>query len=486
MPHWLKKHPEFLVATGFFFVLVLVRLISGFNGLYGQDAHEYLRYTRALFDYFHGGSHPGAFFWPLNYPLAGVSFAHILGTGPICLQLVSLLALPGSFLYIALLSKQQASQPGIDSTQPNYSLLFPALFLLLSPYLLRGAFLVMSDMQTLFLICATLYHLYRYGTAGRSRDFLLGAGWIGLAVFTRYPAGLLLLPMAIAFCVFGVKYRDWKAGLIALPLALLVLLPQAMLRAETPFHFLENGLLQHASPLRIFQRSYDAPDGYFSYLFPNGLFVLSNLFHPGYLFAGILLLPFFRKQDLSGWFSKLILVSWLLYIVFIGMLPFQNSRFLIISFPLVLILLYPAFGRGVTWLTSKTGPKLVKLGLVGALLFQLALFAYSSRSHYQLYTLEHRISNTFIEKYAGPTLYTFYIDGALKTYEVDNPIVNLWEQDLTGQSLASQSLVLFNEERFAVQWEGKNPMKNWAYLNREYQLAKLEDFGEGWMLYELR
>ena len=461
------------IAGGIFLVLLSVRLASGFNGLYGQDAHEYLRQVRALFDFFQGGPRPGAFFWPLNYPLAGALLAFIVGTGPICLQLFSLLSLPGSFLYLsALLSNRYPEQ--------KRTWLIVLLGFVLAPYLLRGTFLVMSDMPTLFLVCAVLFHLDRYGAKGRSRDLVWAGLAIGLAVFTRYPSGLLLLPLTLVMAGWAIKFKDWKGLLVVVPLSLLLVLPQFLLRSEAPLYFLENGLLQMSSPLHLFQGSYQGPDGYFSYSLPNGLFVLYNLFHPGFLFMGVFLLPFFKIKDLKGWFPLTLLIAWVVYVLFIGCLPMQNSRFLLISFPLLFILLVPAWNRAITWLQARSIPWVIWLILP----VQLALFAFSARSHYRLYQLEHSLAKTLNEKYAGPQLYTFYVDGALKTYGVSNPVVNLWEVELT--SAQPGELVLFNEAKFGVQWKGKNPMNNWNYLNQVYQLHKLEDFGEGWELYEIR
>ena len=46
----------------------LVRFLYGFDGAFGQDPYEYLRYTDALKNWMVNGTHPGDYFWPIgNY-----------------------------------------------------------------------------------------------------------------------------------------------------------------------------------------------------------------------------------------------------------------------------------------------------------------------------------------------------------------------------------------------------------------------------------
>ena len=49
---------------------------QGFDGLYGQDSYEYLRYTERMKAFFLGGAYPGDLVWPKGYLLlcAALSF----------------------------------------------------------------------------------------------------------------------------------------------------------------------------------------------------------------------------------------------------------------------------------------------------------------------------------------------------------------------------------------------------------------------------
>ena len=44
------------------------------------------------------------------------------------------------------------------------------------------------------------------------------------------------------------------------------------------------------------------------------------------------------------------------------------------------------------------------------------------------------------------------------------------------------ALVLFNPDKFAVQWQGRNPMLNWQHLKNNYVLAPVATTPEGWQL----
>lgn len=76
------------------------RFLIDFNGLYGQDSHEYLRYTCRLLDFWTSGSNPGDYFWPMNYPFYGSFLALIIHPVVFALQLLSMLSLVFTSVYL--------------------------------------------------------------------------------------------------------------------------------------------------------------------------------------------------------------------------------------------------------------------------------------------------------------------------------------------------------------------------------------------------
>jgi hypothetical protein len=212
---------------------------------------------------------------------------------------------------------------------------------------------------------------------------------------------------------------------------------------------------------------------------PNTLFAFSNFVHPYFIFGGVVLLFFFRLEDFKRSELRISLAAILMYSIFIGGIPFQNKRFLLLSFPFVLIILYHPFKRAVNFFKSK---KIRILLIFFLIVVQLLIFSYVFSKIYEMNRTERRISNALL-KYDNDVIYTFFIDPALRSYDVNKKIINLLEDKI--QSFQKNALVLFNEPKFRDQWKNKNPMINWNYLKSNYRISKLESFDDGWELYEI-
>ena len=50
----------------------------------------------------------------------------------------------------------------------------------------------------------------------------------------------------------------------------------------------------------------------------------------------------------------------------------------------------------------------------------------------------------------------------------------------------SNSMVLFNPDKFKMQWKDKNPMLNWENMKYNYNLKLIEKGPQGWKLYEIK
>ena len=82
----------------FLSIALLACRLFGFNGLYGQDSHEYLRYAKAIKLYLNGGSDAGNFFWPVVYPFVGALLSFIVPI-KISLQVVSIFSAAVCYVY---------------------------------------------------------------------------------------------------------------------------------------------------------------------------------------------------------------------------------------------------------------------------------------------------------------------------------------------------------------------------------------------------
>ena len=123
-----------LISPILFFIIA--HFVFGFNGLYGQDSHEYYRYSKAITNFFKTGSSPGDYFWPVYYPILGSFFGFVIGN-LFSLQFISSLSLSGSLYFLFKIMKE------IFGEQKNLSLYILITFLL-SPFVFRNK----SDITT--------------------------------------------------------------------------------------------------------------------------------------------------------------------------------------------------------------------------------------------------------------------------------------------------------------------------------------------------
>lgn len=161
-----------------------------FDGLYGQDAYEYLRYTESLQNYFTTGKNPGDYFWGVYYPLLGCFLSFIVGNSALALQLISLLSLIVSSVYLHKIIEL------IYKEKTNILVVF--VFFSLSPIVLIHGFLVMSDLLTCALVLGSIYYFLSYYESSKKSMFLFGVAFCLLAILTRYAVAVILFPIGVA------------------------------------------------------------------------------------------------------------------------------------------------------------------------------------------------------------------------------------------------------------------------------------------------
>jgi len=227
------------------------------------------------------------------------------------------------------------------------------------------------------------------------------------------------------------------------------------------------------------KRSFITSDGNLSYLFPNIFYVFKNLVHPGYIFAGLVFLMFFRKKQMEKPFIKAVSLVILFYALFLAGMQFQNDRVLLLSFPMVLILFSGSF---ITLAGKLSFRHFKKLAIFSVIVIQIVLFCVAFRPFYHNNVITHEIAINMI-KYPGKKIYTFNMDMALKGYGIKNETISLWSNKI--DFFEPNALVLFNFTDSKKQWSGMNPMLNWENLNRDHHLKLLENFPDGWNLYEI-
>ncbi|HHG86366.1 MAG TPA: hypothetical protein ENJ82_16565, partial [Bacteroidetes bacterium] len=334
----IKTRPAIIWATFHFILLLIVRIITGFNGLYGQDSHAYFGHSQALHAWMQGGPTPGKFFWPEGFPFLGALFSYLFE--PIfALQMISLLAASLSVYFFARLLQQL--YPQVRHHAP-----FSFLLIGLSPLVFRGGLLIMAESQSLAFIIAGSYFILRYQfTTHKSAIFLAGL-CIGAAIITRYPAALLLSLPTAWLGWFALKKRDYAGIFLLLAGLFLTLAPQFFWGNNHSNGLADHHFLSQWSVGNFFRQDFQMQDGAMHYRFINLAYVMGAYGHPFLVgLSGLLGLFLLLRSGASVW-GRWAQVPVILYLLFIGGIPFQNTRFLILPLPFVMILVFGTLAAG--------------------------------------------------------------------------------------------------------------------------------------------
>jgi hypothetical protein len=442
-----------------------------FDGLYGQDAYEYLRYTERLKSFLLTGKPPGDYLWGVYYPIFGSLVSLIIPNAALALQLLSVVSLVIATIYtnkiIRLVYPEKASGS------------LPFLFFTLSPIVLIHSLLAMSDMMGCCLTIAAVYFLLSFTKKVKTAQLLAGVTLSAFAIFTRYAAVVVLIPFAVTALVALIRNKKYTLMLYSAVLLSLITIPHLWIRSQNSLQFLSHQWLQSWQVTNLFQADFMTVDGLASNHFINLVYVFFSFFHPIFMvFGGLLFLVILWKRNFYISSSqKLILVSILMYAVFLGGIPFQNKRFLLLSFPLVIIFLFPFIQRFIAPLKNKKAI----LGLIA--LIQISLAAYFIKPFYDRNSLEKSIA-TQIKPYQNQTLYAFDIDIALHGRKLQFNYKNLFLEKY--DDFEKNALVLVNEKQILRQWRGKNPAINLSGLRKKYDLKLIKKFSKDWRLYKIQ
>lgn len=453
--------PYLIVFTGFLILL----LVFDFNGLYGQDAHEYFRYSKALQLEMIDGIPAGDFHWPKLYSLLGVVSSFLGIPILVCLQLISLVSCLGA-IYFA---------------QKSIRLLYDAegaLFLIFGAatqvYFVRMGYVVMSDALCAFFIMAAIYFYLKFTKNKAFKDVVLLLAFALLAIFTRYAS----LPILAVLTIHALWIYLSRWGL-EVRITVLILLS---FTGVCVLYFNNQALSQVVdriiewNPINLIHRSHFREGRLETNFAPNLFYIWSNFLHLGFLSIGVLLLPWFKYWNFR---QRGLWIAVLVYLLFIGGLEIQNQRFMVLTHLPVLILIFPAFQKLWSWLETK---KLKIPFVIGVLVFNFSLFYYSFEKTYRV----HRIEKIIVEelhKFDDHTpILSFYVNQSFASYDLPNPTQDFWN---AYPDFHKGGLVVFNPEKFEQSWGDGIVMQNWLSLKEQHELTVIRELPENWKIYRI-
>jgi hypothetical protein len=467
----MSRRANIVLLLALLILLALLKLVFSFNGLYGQDAFEYFRYTKELRSYWLGGSKPDTFFWPEIFPLFGSILSLIISNVSLSLQLISIFSFFGTILYI---------QKILNSIYPENKNIswYCILILFFAPFFTRAAFLCMSDMLAIFFTTACFAHYYFYSRSFTWWHFSLCIFFAVAAFFTRYATFLLTAaPVAAASLILFRKF-SLKEILLAVTLMLFAALPHFMLSNKPAFSFVHHTWLSEWSPLNFFRSSFVTGDeGRPVYFMPNILFNFFCLFHPSIFMWGLLFIPASFKYKLQP-MRLVLLISITAYLLFLSGIPSQNKRYIVAAVPFTFIFLFEGFDKVMN--IQRLG-KTIRLAVPA---ISLILMIYAFHLIHRRMQFEQKVFSYLSENTKGKSVYTFDVEVALRGYELPSEVISLWHKEIA--TFDKGSFALFSEKLFAEKWRGHQLIKNWERLKNNYSLKPLHNFGDGWELYEIR
>lgn len=455
-------------------VLTAIPLISGFNGLYGQDSYAYLSYSKHVQLFLHEGVFPPSFFWPVAYPLIGALIGFLCNNLIGALLCVSIACSVISFFFLYKSAKL------LYPDKINQSLLFLVLFYCLSPFVVRVSVSIMSDMPAIACTSASFYYSLLSLQKKAASSFLLFVFFASLAIITRYVSFVILCVPAF-FCTIELLKRKQVLYLFyGAALAFIAVLPHLYFKQDNLVSSINHEWLRTWSFGNFFKNTFQTIDGFQSYSLINALHVFSNLLHPGFIFTGIVCVLLVKPYHLKSTEQKLLLISLLVYALFLGGMPIQNYRFLLLSFPLVLLLyLPPAFYLFSTSFFRKN----TKVILFLIVSIQITLSFRAILPFYKLNKLEKTIATSLSSYSDYKTLYTSGMEGPLSAYGAKQVRKSLYLTLYT--RFEKPALILINPKELDKQWQGKNPELNWRHIKIAYHPRLLTNYGHGWELYEI-
>jgi len=449
--------------------------ISGYNGLYGQDGHEYLRYCKSLQLFLLNGIHPGSYFWTAGYPLAGAIIGFL--TGPqFALQFISVLS--GAWILVMLASYLLNEFPGREKEVALYTLLFMGM----SPYFFRYSVSVMSDVPALALLITSWYFTDRYIKLRNINHFYIAAFSVSAALFTRVALLPLTIPVFVFIIITSLRNIKIKQILIVAFFLLIPFFVTLYFKMADSKSIFDHYFVSKWSVFNFFRNSFDDSNSIISYTLPNVVFVLLSFIHPGFVLTGIIFIFYLiynKRQPSFLFFPILIAVAG--YTLFIAGIPFQNSRFMIAVVPFFLVICFPSFLTILSWFHYRK--KLFNVSLFIVFSIQSMLLYRAILPFLKMNKLEQKITAKVIS-ISNPFVYTLGMDGALNSYGYSGTIINLYGSLYT--DIADSSLLVINKSVFDKQWKGKIPMLNYNFIREHSNSNLIITFSDGWEIYEIR
>lgn len=483
--------PLFMVVP-----IVVLSLLYGFDGLYGQDAYAYYHYAiDGLRQNLQALEAPPAFFWPPGYPLLIALLSFILGPQPIAAQIVSLAAGALIPVFTALMAHELWARGGDPMAQTHkkqrettWIACVAGLVCVVTPQLWQSSAVSMSDTTALAAAALGVWSLLRYGNKQRGAWLTLAAAAMAFAMLTR----MAYTPLAIVCACYALlTLRHQEQGVavahaaLSLIVAVIILFPiidslLQELRGDGSQAFLGHlgpslWQLRHA-----LQSEFVTGNGLQQYRQTNGLYYVLAPAHRYYFTP--LLAPFLLPGLWQLWLKRstsriLSLGIWPLAIYFLLVgYPVQNFRFTLAYLPPLAILLAVGLVTIFDRLPGRARPLLIA-SFACALLW-MTYGGWTLTRQFMVRKEANLATVKWAEKQVSPQgqLFTFAITLTFEQY-TDLQVHDLYNVTQSEMSELLQdeqpAYLLLDVENIEQQWAEHAPGQNYRWLAQEHGLQRL-------------
>lgn len=461
-----------LLLISSYFVIFFVFKCLDFNGLYGQDAYEYYNYANELQHFWQNGGNLGECHYPIFYPFMGSVLSLFLPTET-ALQSISIICFLLTFYFLRKIICILYSDLQLVS-------LYLLLFGILSPYFFRLSICIMSDMLAIAATCGLIFYTLSFQKTNASFYFFLSLACAFMAILTRYASILVVLPPILAVIYHFYKNNSFRNLIIFFVFTVGVILALIYFKKSYLQNMTSHSAYINWSFFNFFKSHFNIRgEGIQTYFLPNFLYGTLHYLHPAYILLAPIFIFFIRKKDLK--IPIFILLSMIIYALFLMGFPNQNIRLQTFMMPFLLILCANAFERFIHYFSFFQKAYISYLFISSTCLIAMGLITLSTQKIVHYNKVEKAIclkTNTI----PSPLIYTLGMEGALKAYKFPAPIHSLFNEKI--DYLPPNSLFLL-APNFTTQWQGHTAMQNWDFTTEHYNTQKLFSLPDKWELWQV-
>lgn len=477
LPAWRISIALFLGALT---VRVVVVVVTGFDGLYGQDAYAYFDQAMGLrATLMHGVPAPQGFFWPQGYPALVALMSLVVGSGPAAAQLVSLL-MGSAVAPLTFLVGRQLLPKGNDGAA-----ILAAVLTMVAGQAVLSSIVAMSDAAAVALILMSMWAVLTFRNTPRRWPLLVLAGtFAGAAVTTRWAA--MLVGPALALAVLdGLRKKEETRRLIPAVVTLSCIgSGLALLAISSVETFDFAGYFHFWHPVNaVWGPIPEIPSHSLAAMVPGLIYYLAPLYHPAFLgpflgsLAGWGLRQLWKDHDRA---SVLILILWTVVpLAFFVGLPLRSLRICLTNMvPFVLLAVWGAWTLLPRFILGKAVRAAIVLSLVLITSWTtLSITRFTSNENHTR-DIAEGVQSMVPE---DAIVLTFEITPVLK-HHTELEVVELFEQDPVslGALVDRQQplFILVRTSDIAERWTDQAPGLNIRWLEAHGQLITEAQWGD--------